>query len=126
MFKLRDQHIEAFLRTHDEDLVVQIAGDVRQQFPDTAGKLTDQELYRRVYRGIARARRYGLRKRETLGLFVSVQFKVAPSFDEHIRINRYLREETILPERRLDYALTAASERDWAEAAQMADPRAWA
>jgi hypothetical protein len=87
--------------------------------------LDDETLVKMVRGGLARARSYGMTWESSLTSFVVLMFLVAPNFDEHPLIKRFLTDEGVEPDARVDELVAGASEGNWVAAKKGYDPGAW-
>ncbi len=98
----------------------------RDYHEETVGLLDDDELRRRVARGIERGRGWGLTWEYSLTVFVAHMFEICPTFDEHPAIRRVLSDALLPPDERIDALLERVKDEEWEEIVQDCDPEgAW-
>lgn len=125
MFVFRQEQMNAFEQRFEQDFVDSIVEDLRRDNPESVSDFDDFELQRRIRIGIERALQYGLEDDYSVDLFVTLMFIVAPNFDCHQLFQDVLREESLSPEYRMDYALDFAMDKDWEEIEADYDDSIW-
>ncbi|AKT41337.1 hypothetical protein [Chondromyces crocatus] len=91
---------------------------LRQTHHAAVFRYTESELRALAEAGIARARRHGLTFQPAITFFVTLQFVIAPDFDEHPRIRQILMDERLPPDERIDVLAVSVPEATWREAAR--------
>jgi hypothetical protein len=97
----------------------------RHNYLEHVYMLDDEELYRRVVHGIAKARSYRLTWESSITTFVAHMLTINPEFDKQRVIHRVLMGQTAesIPYNvRLSAMLGLVSDDDWEEAAALGDP----
>jgi hypothetical protein len=85
--------------------------------------LSDDELRMRVVHGIEKGRSYGLTWEFSLTVFVSHMITIGPDFDKQPAIQSVLRDESIIPDYRMEALLgKEVSDQDWEDASDMCEP----
>jgi hypothetical protein len=140
MIVIRPEQLEAFSPVAEADFERRVAEYLREShpgvavtFPSGEGEskeaevkaLDDETLLRMVRTGIARARSYGMTWESSITAFVVLTFIVAPNFDDHPLINRFLTNDEVEPDARVDELVAGATEGNWVAAKQGYDAGKW-
>jgi hypothetical protein len=89
------------------------------------GSLPETVVAQMMRAGAGRARRYGLTGQAAIAGFVAVMLEAAPNFDGDPYLQRYLLDEDVPPNARVDHLLERAQELDWIAVREAYDPAAW-
>lgn len=81
MFQLRDEHIRAFQSVAVDNFEERAVRHLRKHLPDRTSQLTDDDLRRRVHRGMDRAKTYGFATEREIMCFVDTSFLLGEYFD---------------------------------------------
>jgi hypothetical protein len=81
MFKLRQQHLDAFAAAYRESFQDHMIAHLREKFPDQCEELGEQKLRERIADGIERANRYDIRAQKDVARFIRFMFGIGPNFD---------------------------------------------
>lgn len=135
MLKIRRQQLDAFTPIADAAFERRLMSYLRENHPDVVVQLPtghvllrqipEETLSKLVHNGIARARGYGMSWESTLSAFVVLMFVAAPNFDEHLHVQRILRDESIVPNARIEQLWKRTSEEDWNTIAQRYNSATW-
>lgn len=125
LLKIRQEQLDAFKTVAEDAFVAETVSYLKEQRPELIEGLSDDVLTRRVRNGFARARSYGLKLEWTLTAFIATMFSVSPNFDEQKSIHRVLTDNRYAPDDRMDLMLEVTSERDWDEAEEASNTKAW-
>jgi hypothetical protein len=110
---------EYLLEEHAEEIVPLASGDLPLK------ELPDETLCELVRRGVARARGYGMTWESSLAAFVVQTFVMGPNFDDHPIVSRFLRDENIPPDSRLDELWKQTTDEQWDAAPHTYRVRPW-
>lgn len=124
-FVLRHQHIEAFQKLGEKDFVESMLSHLRTHHEESVAELSDPIVRNRIKTGMARAKRYGLLRRDHLTGYIALMFDIAPNFDEQPVIHRILKPLNVPAEARMERLSSAPTPEDWLEAVDLADPSVW-
>lgn len=87
--------------------------------------LSEEQLESLVRTGIAKARRYELKRQSSLAGFVAMMFSGAPNFDRNRLCEVLLNDEEKSPDDRADEIANVLSEKNWDAIRSDYDPQAW-
>lgn len=125
MFEFRRELADQFLLHDERAFVTFVVAHLRAESPELVQGLSDSSLSEMVVRGLARAKRHGLKSAADLIAFVSLMFEIAPNFDEHPEIRDVLRALTSPIVAGIDELLARVSDSSWTEAEAAYRPAAW-
>ena len=135
MLKIREEQMVSFQAVADKAFVKRVAkflrahhSNTRVTLPEritTIKRMEDETLTSLVHDGIARARTYGMTYESALVGFVLLMFEAAPNFDTHPAFQRFLKDEELQPNSRIDTLLEEATEEDWRLVQENYDFNAW-
>lgn len=125
MFRLRKPQIEAIEKAAEPLFVDRVMVHLRQNHAEAVAGLHEPVLRKRTAAGVARARRHGLERQDSVGTFVALMFEVAPDFDRHPVIAKILKKEGVAPDDRVTLLAVETTGEDWVEARRASDPAAW-
>lgn len=108
---LQTDHGEAIVRLPDKELPVAIMQ------PEGVEEL--------VRHGLARAKQYELEDEASLAAFILLMFETAPNFDEHPLLRRFLEDENVQIDARVDNLMDRATEQNWDVVRKNYNPEAW-
>lgn len=117
MLKIRTAQEDALA---DEDFVRRLIAHIQARAPDSAARLTYQQLRIVARHGIAVARSYDLRSERDLAAFTFDMLTINPRFHSQRELHGILKNPEIPVAERMDRA-TAAPDESWTEAANMTD-----
>jgi len=103
----------------DDELVEHIAGHLCQEQPETLEGLSDEEIDRRVRKGLVRARSHGFTDPEPATAYVALMFLVSPCFDQHPAIAAAIAAAHGTGAERLRTLFSRTKEQDWDQAASL-------
>jgi len=89
----------------DKSFIVETIALLRKRFPGRVDGLPSAQLWERVGAGLTRARAHGLSRRADLVTFITLQFVVAPRFDEHPDVAEILDDHSVARQERMDRVL---------------------
>lgn len=121
MLKISREQIADLEREVMVEEIRDIARYLRVEHTEAVAAVADEELLRRVAKGVARAQAYGMEWDSTITAFVAIMFEVAPTFDEQPAIRDVLRDRRIPADTRIDALWDRTTDEDWDEAERMAD-----
>ena len=125
MATIRPEQQNAFQDDADRMFLEKLTGYLRRTEPSAQAPLTDETLARMVANGIARARKHGLTREDSIAGFVALMFQIAPNFDDHPAFRAVLSDESIQPDDRVAAIPKRTRQSDYIEAARNADMMAF-
>ena len=125
MLVIRNEQIQEFIATDDDQLARVVAESVRKAVGERVEGYEDAELERMVRLGFERARSHGLTGAEDIAAFIAIMFEVAPRFDEQEDIRAVLDDPSFPPSIRLYQVFDRASDDAWNEAARRYEDSFW-
>lgn len=136
MLKIRSEQIRPFQPQAEEAFINRVMNYLRKNhdglevlLPEnikrTVANLSDEMLREMVKGGVARARDYGIEWSSNLISFVIVMFVVAPNFDGDERATKFLKDDKIEPEKRVDKMLDELTDEEWNEIRKKYDAETW-
>ena len=113
---IRNDQMDTFDQETTRRFATRVAAHMREEHAAAVEDIPDDELERRCADGVARGRAFGLTLDGPLTAFAALTFLVAPDYYECDRIKRYLEDESLPPDDRMDRLLREATVQDWAAA----------
>lgn len=101
---------------------------LREENPELLSTVHDSQVKLMVVNGIERARKHRLSSEESMMVFVSLMFAVAPNFDDHPAVKKMLDTEAggaPTADQRVKELTARLSDREWQEASRLYDGEAW-
>lgn len=136
MLKIRSEQIRPFEPQAEQAFIRRVMNYVREKHGEAevrlpklgaikVSDLRDETLSEMVKGGVARARGYKIEWASNLIAFVVVMFVVAPNFDEDERAAKFLKDEAVAVEERVDKMLDELTDEEWEEIAEKYDAETW-
>jgi hypothetical protein len=113
---IRNDQMDAFDQETTRRFARRVAAHMREEHAAAVEDIPDEELERRCAAAVARGRAFGLTLEGPLTAFAALTFLVAPDYYECDRIKRFLDDQSLAPDDRMDRLLREATVKDWAEA----------
>jgi hypothetical protein len=124
-FTIRDEQMQALQRAQEEAFVRSVSDGLRNYHLDLVETIPEEQLLAMVARGIDRARRYGIRQKFGLAMFVELMLLVGEDFDEYPPIRAILLQPDIDPDDKMDRIIDTMTEPQWQGARRRSAPSAW-
>lgn len=118
MLKIRKEQMDVFQQQAEINFVHYVTKKLRNNHAEAVKDVLEDKLYKRVEYGIQRAREYGLTWKNNLSTFVTLMFEIAPDFDSYPVFQKYLTDESIQPNDRMEIILDKTVGSDWSKARQ--------
>jgi len=125
MLRIREEQMELFQQQAEINFIDSVVKHLRTDYAEVVNDIPDDKLYKRVEYGIQRAREYGLTWKNNLNAFVTLMFEIGPDFDRFPAFEKYLTDESTLPNKRMGVLLRETTEVDWQNAQQASAPNNW-
>lgn len=125
MLHIREEQMAVFQQQAERNFVSSIVGHLRTNHPGTVKDMPEDVLYRRVEYGIRRAREYGFSWKNSLSTFVTLMFVIAPDFDKLPAFKKFLTDEGVPPNERMELLLQQTTDADWQDAEKVSEPDNW-
>ncbi|QRK12983.1 hypothetical protein JQX13_24885 [Archangium violaceum] len=125
MLKIDSTQIRAFQAAADHGFQENLLSLLRARHEHTLGGLPDDTLRMMIDKGIIRARSMGLTWQSSIAAFVALMFEIAPNFDEHPVIHRFLSMPDIPPDERIGLLADRIPDAVWTEAGRAYDVSIW-
>jgi len=122
---IRKEQIAVFQQHAEHNFVNSVIKQLYTNHAEVVKDLPKEKLYKRVEYGVQRAREYGLTSENNLRAFVTLMFEIGPDFDKFPTFQKYLVDESVLPDERMGVLLSKTTEADWQNAQQAFDPTNW-
>lgn len=125
MLKIRKEQMAVFQQQAEHNFVSSVLEHLRTDHAGVVQDIPEDKLYKRVEYGIQRAREYGLSWKNNLRTFVTLMFKIAPDFDRFPAFQKFLTDEGVTPNKRMDVLLRETTDVDWKNAQQASAQNNW-
>ena len=125
MLVIRDEQIQAFLYSDEDDFGRLVSRAVRRACPVRTAGYSDEKLLKMSEIGIERARTRGLSRIEDVAAFVAIMFEISPRFDEHPAISQVLEDPRFNPAQRMELMFRLVPDQAWEEAEGTYDETVW-
>ena len=125
MLVIRDEQIQAFLYSDEDEFGRLVSRAVRRACPVRTAGYSDEKLLRMSAIGIERARARGLSRIEDVAAFVAIMFEISPRFDEHPTISQVLEDARFNPAQRMELMFRVVPDQAWEEAEGTYDETVW-
>ena len=79
--EIRKDQLDAMARSQEEDFRRRLKETLLEEYPDDCEDLGEEKLGVVIDQGISRARSYGIRSEEDIGLYFDIMFNLAFNFD---------------------------------------------
>lgn len=121
---IRASQMKTLARSSLIPFVRRTAGEMAEDYPESAGELTREELEGRVRWGMKRAGKYGFHVEADLVTYISLMFAIGPGFDNYLPFNGALTDPARDAEKRLNAVLNAG-DHHWIRARPIAAKIPW-
>ena len=125
MLVIREEQIQSFIATSDEDIIKIAVETVRRANPDRVAGHSERLLRQMAGIGIERARSAGFSKVEDIVVFVTLMFEVSPQFNEQPSLAAVLTNNALEPGDRLKQIFEHVPDEAWIEAQDLYDEKIW-
>jgi hypothetical protein len=125
MLVIRNDQIQQFIASSDEELNAEVVKAVRYAIGDRVAPYDDATLEKMVAIGIERARANKFTAAEDIAAFVAIMFEVAPRFDEQQEVRAMLDAETFPLGERLARLFDMTIDPTWLDAERRYDDSFW-
>ncbi|MFB0547056.1 MAG: hypothetical protein ACETWB_09110 [Anaerolineae bacterium] len=125
MLRIRQEQMDIFQQQAEIKFIDSVVKHLRTDHAELVKDIPEDKLYKRVEYGVQCAREYGLSWKNNLSAFVTLMFEIAPDFDRFPAFQKYLTDESILPNKRMGVLLRETTEVDWQNAQQASAPTDW-
>jgi hypothetical protein len=125
MLVIRDEQIQAFLYSDEEEFGRLVSRAVRRACPVRTAGYSDEKLVAMSAIGIERARARGLTRIEDIAAFVAIMFEISPRFDEHPAISQVLEDARFKPSQKMELIFRVVPDKAWEEAETTYDENVW-
>lgn len=125
MVRIRKKQMAAFEQQAEVNFVSSVVQQLRSDHAEAVAGLPAKKLRKRVEYGIERAREYGLTWENNLATFVILMFEIAPDFDKTPVFRKYLTDESVPPDDRMDLLLAETTDADWGNVVLPSGPNNW-
>jgi hypothetical protein len=125
MLKIRKEQMSVFQQQAERNFIDSVVKQLRTDHVETVQDIPEDKLYKRVEYGTQRAREYGLTWENNLATFVILMFEIGPDFDKFPAFHKYLTDETVEPDERMEVLLSETTELDWEDAQEGSDQTKW-
>ena len=125
MLVIRDEQIQSFLYSDEDDFGRLVSRAVRRACPVRTAGYSDEKLLAMSTIGIERARARGLTRIEDVAAFVAIMFEISPRFDEHPAISQVLDDTRFKPSDKMDLIFRVVADKAWEEAEATYDETIW-
>lgn len=122
---LRPEHLASADKLAEINMVEIVTAYLRDDSPHLVERYHPVRLGTMVFSALNRAKRYGINDESSLCAWAKIMFDVSPNFDDQPAIHEALRNASIAPVDRLQYAIDQTTEQDWEAAGDLYDPAAW-
>jgi len=125
MLRIRQEQMDIFQQQAEINFIDSVVKHLRTDHAEIVKDIPEDKLYKRVEYGIKRAREYGLSWKNNLNAFVTLMFDIGPDFDRFPAFQKYLTDESVLPNKRMGVLLRETTEIDWQNAQQASTSNNW-
>lgn len=125
MLHIREEQMAVFQQEAERNFVRSVVKNLRANHPAAVKDTPEDTLHKRVEYGIRRAREYGLSWKNSLSTFVTLMFVIAPDFDKLGAFNKFLTDEGVPPNERMELLLEETTDADWQDAEKISGPSSW-
>lgn len=125
MLKIRKEQMGVFEQQAEINFVDSVLKKLRTDYAELVKELPEDKLHKRVEYGIRCAREYGLTWKNNLRTYVTLMFVIAPDFDRFPAFEKFLTDESIPPNERIEVLLKETTDVDWQNAQKASAPYNW-
>ena len=125
MLHIREEQMAVFQQEAERNFISSVVENLRTNHAAAVKDTPDDTLHKRVEYGIRRAREYGLSWKNSLTTFVTLMFVIAPDFDRLPAFKKFLTDEGVPPNERMELLLEKTTDADWQEAEKASEPNNW-
>jgi hypothetical protein len=109
----------------DRDLKLLIMGFLVEHYPEEIKGIDIQVLLNMIEVGIDRSRKMGFSQKNTITIFTTWMFIIAPNFDEYIIIKQVLDDEDLSEDMKIEEINNRMKKEDWEQAVYIYDENIW-